>query len=60
MSITIFLDRRLTGAKTQREAVVAVITDFNRRQRMAELVKHAGTCDALMTVETLLEQRRRG
>ena len=51
---------RFTRAKTKREAVVAAIIDFNRRQRMAELVKHAGTCDALMTVEALQEQRRQG
>lgn len=48
---------RFTRASTKREAVVAAIADFNRRKRMAELVKHAGTCDALMTVETLLKLR---
>lgn len=48
---------RFTRANTKREAVVAAIVDFNRRKRMAELVKHAGTCDALMTVETLRELR---
>ena len=51
---------RYTRAKTKREAIVAAITDFNRRKRMAELVKHAGTCDALMTVEELRRQRRKG
>jgi Arc/MetJ family transcription regulator len=34
---------RFTRAKTKREAVVKVLEDFNRRQRMAELVKFAGT-----------------
>ena len=34
---------RFTKAKTKREAVVRVLEDFNRRQRMAELVKHAGS-----------------
>jgi Arc/MetJ family transcription regulator len=34
---------RFTQAKTKREAVVTVLEDFNRRQRMAELVKYAGT-----------------
>jgi len=34
---------RFTKAKTKREAVVKVLEDFNRRQRMAELVKHAGS-----------------
>jgi hypothetical protein len=33
---------RFTRATTKREAVVKVLEDFNRRRRMAELVKHAG------------------
>jgi Arc/MetJ family transcription regulator len=51
---------RFTRAKTKREAIVAAIQDFNRRRRMAELVKYAGTCDGLMTVEELQSQRRKG
>lgn len=34
---------RFTKAKTKREAVVRVLEEFNRRRRMAELVKHSGT-----------------
>ena len=34
---------RFTKAKTKREAVVTVLVDFNRRRRMAELVKYSGT-----------------
>ena len=34
---------RFTRAKTKREAVVRVLVDYNRRQRMAELVKYSGT-----------------
>jgi hypothetical protein len=34
---------RFTKAKTKREAVVKVLEDFNRRRRMAELVKYGGT-----------------
>lgn len=34
---------RFTRAKTKREAVVTALEDFNRRQRMAALVKHTGT-----------------
>lgn len=34
---------RFTKAQTKREAVVTVLVDFNRRSRMAELVKCAGT-----------------
>ncbi len=51
---------RFTRAKTKREAIVTAIQDFNRRKRMAELVKYAGTCDALMSVEELQVQRRKG
>ena len=50
---------RFTNAKTKREAVVTAITDFNRRKRMAKLMTHAGTCEALITVETLRQQRRK-
>ena len=50
---------RFTGARTKREAVVTAIAEFNRRRRMAELVGYAGTCPDLMTVDELLEQRRR-
>ena len=51
---------RFTHAKTKREAIVAAIQDFNRRRRMAELIKHAGTCTDLLTVEELQSQRRQG
>ena len=34
---------RFTKAKTKREAVVKVLTEFNRRRRMAELVRYSGT-----------------
>ena len=49
---------RFTNAKTKREAVVGAIADFNRRMRMAELIRYAGTCDDLITVEELQAQRR--
>ena len=51
---------RFTHAKTKREAIVAAIQDFNRRRRMAELIKHAGTCTDLLTAEELQSQRRKG
>ncbi|MBI4519205.1 MAG: type II toxin-antitoxin system VapB family antitoxin [Gemmatimonadetes bacterium] len=51
---------RFTRARTKREAIVTAITEFNRRRRMAELVKWAGTCPDLTTVERLQELRRRG
>ena len=51
---------RFTRARTKREAIVTAIVEFNRRRRMAELAKRAGTCPDLMTVEELGESRRRG
>ncbi len=49
---------RFTRAKTKREAVVTALAEFNRRRRMAELVRYAGTCPDLMTVDELRAQRR--
>jgi len=51
---------RFTKAKTKREAIVTAIQEFNRRRRMAELTRHAGTCKDLMSVEELVQQRRKG
>lgn len=51
---------RFTRARTKREAVVTALADFNRRKRMAELVKYAGTCDSMMSVDELARQRRKG
>jgi len=45
---------QFTGAVTKKDAIVAAVTDFNRRRRMAELVKYAGTCDRFMTHEELM------
>lgn len=50
---------KFTRAKTKREAIVTAITEFNRRRRMAELVKYSGTSDSLMTVEELKKLRRK-
>jgi hypothetical protein len=50
---------RFTRARTKREAIVTAITEFNRRRRMAELTKRAGTCPDLMTLEELQQMRRR-
>jgi Arc/MetJ family transcription regulator len=46
-----------TRAKTKREAVVTILADFNRRKRMAALVRHSGTCKNLMTIEELHQMR---
>ena len=48
---------RFTGARTKREAVVTALQDFNRRQRMARLTRHLGTCDDLMTPQDLERMR---
>ena len=47
----------LTKAKTKREAVVTALEDFNRRQRMAELVKYAGTFSDSFPPTTRWRQR---
>jgi Arc/MetJ family transcription regulator len=51
---------RHTRAKTKREAIVTAIEDFNRRRRMAELIKHSGTSDTLLSNEEIeaLEKKR--
>jgi len=49
---------RFTRATTKREAIVTAIIEFNRRRRMAELVKLAGTCDELMTADEQQRARR--
>jgi hypothetical protein len=51
---------RFTRARTKREAIVAAIVDYNRRRRLAELVRHSGTCEDLASAEALQSQRRRG
>ncbi|MCY3640077.1 MAG: type II toxin-antitoxin system VapB family antitoxin [Gammaproteobacteria bacterium] len=50
---------RFTGAETKREAVVSAIVEFNRRQRMAELTRYAGTCANLITAADVQAARRR-
>jgi Arc/MetJ family transcription regulator len=51
---------RHTRAKTKREAIVTAIEDFNRRKRMAALVKYSGTSDTLLANEEIegLEKKR--
>jgi hypothetical protein len=51
---------RFTRARTKREAIVTAIVDFNRRRRMAELARRAGSCAGLMTSDELQRLRRRG
>jgi Arc/MetJ family transcription regulator len=51
---------RFTRARTKREAIVTAIAEFNRRRRMAELIRFAGSCKDLTTVEEVRQLRRRG
>ena len=51
---------RFTHAKTKREAIVGAVADFNRRMRMLELTRYAGTCRDLITPEELRTLRRQG
>ena len=44
---------RHTRAKTKREAIVTAIVDFNRRRRLAKLVRRLGTFEHFMTNEEL-------
>ena len=45
---------RFTNAKTKREAVVRVLEEFNRRRRMAELIRYSGTfADSFPTNEEI-------
>jgi hypothetical protein len=51
---------KFTGAKTKREAIVTAITEFNRRRRMAQLVKYSASSKTLITADALQKQRRKG
>lgn len=48
---------RYSKARTKREAVVTAVEYYNRRQRMAALARHLGTCEQLLTSEELRESR---
>lgn len=49
-----------TKARTKREAIVTAVEEFNRRWRMADLVKHAGTCDGFVSADQVKSLRRKG
>jgi hypothetical protein len=49
---------RFTKAKTKREAIVTAISEFNRRHRMAKLVRHFGTCKNLLSIDELMKLRQ--
>lgn len=47
----------ITGAKTKRDAIVPPVADFNRRVRLAALVRQLGSCDNLISPAELVELR---
>jgi hypothetical protein len=51
---------RFSRARTKREAILTAIIDFNLRQRLATLARHAGALETFMTVEELQRLRDRG
>ena len=40
---------KFAKAKTKREAILAALDEFNRKRRMAALIKHSGTFTTLMS-----------
>jgi Arc/MetJ family transcription regulator len=42
-----------TGAKTKRAAVLEALTDFNRRRRMAALVRHSRSFEQFPIFDSL-------
>ena len=49
---------RLTGARTEQEAVVIALSEFNRRRRLQALVEKFGTLEGFMTAEDLRQTRQ--
>jgi hypothetical protein len=47
-------------ARTKRQAIVTALEDFNHRRRMADLIKHAGTCAGFMSADEVKTLRRKG
>ena len=47
-------------ARTRRATIVTALIRFNRRRRMAALVRHAGTCRDLMNADEIKALRRKG
>lgn len=49
---------RFTKAKTKRDAIVTAVMEYNRRQRMAALTKHAGKSKTFVTFDQLMKMRQ--
>ena len=48
-----YVQRRITEAKTKREAIVKALEEMNRRHSQAELIKYFGKFESLMTNEEI-------
>jgi Arc/MetJ family transcription regulator len=48
---------KYTGARSKREAVVAALVDFNRRQRLQRLAQQFGTFEDFLSQEELQRMR---
>lgn len=48
---------RHSGAKTKREAVVSAIEEYNRRRRLARMVRELGTFNGFLDREELDRMR---
>jgi hypothetical protein len=46
-----------TKAETKKAAIVEAVNEFNNRQRMARLIRHAGTFKEFMTQDDLKKTR---
>lgn len=46
-----------TKARTKREAIVTAVMEYNRRKRMAALIRFSGTSDTFMTPGELIKMR---
>lgn len=44
---------RFSKAATKRAAILTAIAEYNRRKRMAELIKYSGTFEDMMTNEEI-------
>lgn len=51
---------KYTGARSKREAVVAALVDFNRRQRLHRLAQQFGTFEEFLSQEDLQRMREDG
>lgn len=50
---------RVSGARSKREVVLNALRQYVQRKRVAELARHAGTCDDLMAIDELRRLRRK-